>query len=131
MTVRPRATGKTPRGYERPAEYESLFDAVEVARPLTEEDIIDGSVAVLLTEARRVLRLDVSCWCPDDADAARRRFEEVKSAVAAAGGQVLDSVLRWEAGLSLIRAELAASAVRDLARLDRVRRIVVAARTST
>jgi hypothetical protein len=116
--------GTTPGGRERPAEYQTLFDAVEVARQLTEEDIVDASVAVLLSDAHRVLRLDVSCWCPDDADAARRRFDEVKSAVAAAGGQVLDSVLRWEAGLSLIRAELMAPAVRDLARLDRVRRIV-------
>jgi Subtilase family len=116
--------GETPKGYERPAQYESLFDAVEAARQLTEEDIVDVSVTTLLTEAQRVLRLDVSCWCPDDADAARHRFDEVKLAVAAAGGDVLDSVLRWEAGLSLIRAELPASAVHDLATLDRVRRIV-------
>ena len=78
----------------------------------------------LLAETHRVLRLDVSCWCPDDADAARHRFDELRLVVAAAGGQVLDSVLRWEAGLSLIRAELAASAVLNLARVDRVRRIV-------
>ena len=116
--------GKTPKGYERPAEYESLFDAVEVARQLTEEDILDASVAMLLAEADRVLRLDVSCWCPDDADAARHRFDEVKSAIATAGGQVLDSVLRWQAGLSLIRAELPAPTVRNLAKVDRVRRIV-------
>lgn len=116
--------GTTPKGYERPAEYESLFDAVEVARQLSEEDIIDPSVMELLAEPQRVLRLDVSCWCPDDADAARHRFDQLKLIVAAAEGQVLDSVLRWEAGLSLIRAELPASAVRNLARVDRVRRIV-------
>jgi hypothetical protein len=116
--------GTTPKGYERAAEYQTLFDAVEIARQLTEEDIIDASVTALLAQAQRVLRLDVSCWCPDDAHAALRRFDEVKLAVAAAGGQVLDSVLRWDAGLSLIRAELLASEVRNLARLDRVRRIV-------
>ncbi|MGO9164951.1 MAG: S8 family peptidase [Streptosporangiaceae bacterium] len=116
--------GITARGNERPAEYESLFDAVETARPLTEEDIIDESVTRLLTEAPSVLRLDVSCWCPDEADAAQRRFDELKAAVATAGGRVLDSVLRWEAGLSLIRAELPSPAVRELGQLDRVRRIV-------
>ena len=116
--------GTTPAGYERPAEYEALFDALETVRQLAEEDVIDASTRALLGEAGRVLRLDVSCWCPDDANDARRRFDEVKSAVEAAGGRVLDSVLRWEAGLSLIRAELPSSGVRDLARLDRVRRIV-------
>jgi hypothetical protein len=116
--------GETASGFERPAKYESLFDAVEAARQLAEDDIIDASVAALLPEAQRVLRLDVSCWCPDDADAARRRFDELKLAVNAAGGRVLDGVLRWEAGLSLVRAELPAVAVRDLAKLDRVRRIV-------
>jgi hypothetical protein len=116
--------GLSSKGFERSAAYESLFDAVDVTRQLTEEDIIDASVMSLLADLRRTLRLDVSCWCPDDADAARRRFEEVKSAVVAARGQVLDSVLRWESGLSLIRAELPASAVRELAMVDRVRRIV-------
>jgi subtilisin family serine protease len=116
--------GITPGGNERPAEYESLFDAVEVARQLSEEDVIDPSVTALLAETSRVLRLDVSCWCPDDADAARYRFDELKLVVETAGGQVLDSVLRWEAGLSLIRAEVPASAVRNLAKVDRVRRIV-------
>lgn len=116
--------GTTPKGYERPAQYESLFDAVEVARPLTEADILDDSVVALLTDTQRVLRLDVSCWCPEDASEARHRLDEVESAVAVAGGRVLDSVLRWEAGLSLIRAELQASTVRDFARVDRVRRIV-------
>ena len=116
--------GKTAKGFERPAKYESLFDAVEAARQLTEDDIMDASVAALLTEAQRVLRLDVSCWCPDDADAAQRRFDELKLAVDVGGGRVLDSVLRWEAGLSLVRAELPTIAVRDLAKLDRVRSIV-------
>jgi hypothetical protein len=116
--------GTTPAGHERPAEYEALFDALETVRQLAEEDVIDPSAQALLGETHRVLRLDVSCWCPDDAHDARRRFDEVKAAVVAAGGRVLDSALRWEAGLSLIRAELPSSGVRDLARVDRVRRIV-------
>jgi hypothetical protein len=116
--------GTTAGGNERPAEYESLFDALENARQLRVEDVIDESVTRLLTDPSRVLRLDVSCWCPDDSDAAQRRFNEVRSAVVTAGGRVLDSVLRWEAGLSLIRAELPSPAVHELAEIDRVRRIV-------
>ena len=115
--------GLTAGGNERPAEYESLFDAVELARPLSEEDVLDHAVLPLLADASRMLRLDISCWCPEDADAAERRFGEVEAAVAAAGGRVLHGVLRHTVGLSLMRAELPAGRVRDLAQVDRIRQI--------
>ena len=75
-----RSGGRAASANERPAEYESLFDAVETARPLTEEDIIDESVTRLLTEAPSVLRLDVLADVQDEADAAQRRFDELKAA---------------------------------------------------
>jgi hypothetical protein len=77
--------GFTDGGNERPAEYESLFDAVELARPLSEEDVLDHAVLPMLADASLMLRLDISCWCPEDRGAAERRFSEVKAAVAAAG----------------------------------------------
>jgi hypothetical protein len=116
--------GLTAGGNERPAEYESLFDAVELARPLSEEDVLDPAVLPLLADTSRMLRLDISCWCPEDTGAAERRFTEVKAAVAAAGGRVLHGVLRHTLGLSLMRAEVPAGRVRDLAQVDRVRQIV-------
>lgn len=115
--------GLTAGGNERPAEYESLFDAVELARPLSELDVLDPALLPLLTDASRMLRLDISCWCPEDTEAARRRFDEVEAAVAAAGGRVLHGVLRHAAGLSIMRAELPAGRVRDLAHVDRIRQI--------
>jgi Subtilase family len=115
--------GLTDNGNERPAEYESLFDAVDRARPLSEEDVLDKAVLPLLAGTARMLRLDISCWCPEDVDAAERRLDEVKAAVAAAGGHVLHSALRHRAGLSLIRAEVPADRVRELAQVDRVRQI--------
>jgi Subtilase family len=115
--------GRTAGDNERPAEYESLFDAIELARPLSEKDVLDPAVLPLLADASRMLRLDISCWCPEDTSAAERRFGEVKAAVAAAGGRVLHGVLRHTAGLSLMRAEVPAGRVRDLAQVDRVRQI--------
>ena len=43
------ARGLTAGGNQRPAEYESLFNAVEFARPLSEEDVLDPAVLPLLS----------------------------------------------------------------------------------
>ena len=113
---------------EGTAAYEQLFDGIDKIRSLRPEDVIDSELAVMLahlraTGADRLVRLDVQCWCPEEEADARRRHEDAKRAVRAAGGTVLDSSLRTRAGLSLLRIDVLASRVPTLAEVDRIRRI--------
>jgi Subtilase family len=119
---RPEADG------EGTAAYEQLFDGIEKIRNLRPEDVIDRELAAMLADlsaagADRLVRLDVQCWCPEDEADARRRHDDAKRAVQAAGGIVLDSSLRTRAGLSLLRIDVLASHVPTLAEVDRIRRI--------
>lgn len=118
--------GKEP-GKERPAQFEELFDAVDHIRPLTVDDVLTPDLVAVLADVdgSTPLRLDVQCWCPEDRVQARRRHEEVHDAVRAAGGEVVDSSLRDAVGLSLLRVVVAAGRVRELAQVDRIRRIDV------
>lgn len=67
----------------------------------------------------------VECWCGEDEGEARRRNEDVRDAVSAAGGTVLDHGVRVEAGWSTVCAHLPAGRIVELASLDRVRRVDV------
>ncbi|MGH3766052.1 MAG: S8 family peptidase [Pseudonocardiaceae bacterium] len=118
--------GKEP-GKERPAQFEELFDAVEHIRQLTVDDVLAPDLIAVLADidGSTPLRLDVQCWCPEDRVQARQRHEDVHEAVRAAGGEVLDASLRDVVGLSLLRIVVAASRVRELAQVDRIRRIDV------
>lgn len=118
--------GKVP-GKERPAQFEELFDAIERIRPLTVDDVLTPDLVAVLADAdgSTPLRLDVQCWCPEDRLQARRRHKEVQEAVTAGGGEVVDASLRDSVGLSLLRIVLAAGRVRELAQVDRIRRIDV------
>jgi subtilisin family serine protease len=119
----PMETGKP----ERAAEYEDLFDAIEKLRPLASQDTISEELRRVLesTPVKQTLRLDVQCWCPEVVTEARRRYEEVFQAVVAAGGNVPDRSLRESAGLSMLRVELPADMVYQLAEVDRVKSIDV------
>jgi len=113
---------------EGSAPYEKLFDSIDAIRELRPEDVLTTPLAERLSrfDAFRqvlLLRLDVQCWCPEDESAARRRHEEAKKAIMAAGGRVLDASLRVRVGLSLLRAEMPSDQVRSLAEVDRIRRI--------
>lgn len=115
---------RTPGGEDGSAAHEGFFDAVDVMRPLADSDVLAPALDALLSSSTAPwarLRLDAQCWCPEDEREAARRHREVGSAVAAAGGRVLDSSLRHRAGLSVHRVELSAARVRELARVDRVR----------
>lgn len=124
------STGPRPgkeSGKEQPAQYEELFDAIDRVRQLTVEDVLTPDLVAVLADvnASTRLRLDVQCWCPEDRAEARRRHEEVKKAVRAAGGEVMDASLRDAVGLSLFRIVVPAGRVRELAQVDRIRRIDV------
>ena len=115
--------GRGPVG-QQSAYYEDLFDSIELVRSLEPGDVIDPDVQAELQEHRtELLRLDIQCWCPESMPDARRRFDETRRAINAAGGAVVDSSFRYEAGLSIIRADVRPAAVWKLAAIDRVRQI--------
>lgn len=122
--ARPPSEAGTP---VRAAAYEDLFDAIEEVRPLAAQDIISDELRRVLDSApaEQALRLDVQCWCPEGLADARRRQEEVAHAVVVAAGSVLDRSLREAAGLSLLRVEVPAGMVGQLAEVDRVKSIDV------
>lgn len=107
---------------QKSAHYERLFDAIDKIRPLEPADVVDNDVQLAIPEVQQ-LRLDIQCWCPDDEPEARRRFDETLRAVSVAGGTVLDKSFRYNTGLSLIRAEVPADTVWQLAEVDRIREI--------
>jgi hypothetical protein len=108
------------------AHYEELFDKIGKVRQLEPGDILDPDVQ---QEAERrageLLQLDFMCWCPEHEPDARRRFDETQQAIRNAGGAVLDSSFRYGAGLSLIRTDVPANAVWELAETNRVRQIML------
>ena len=108
------------------AHYQGLFDKIKEVRLLEPCDILDPDVQ---REVKRrpgeSLRLDFMCWCPEHEPDARRRFNETKQAIGNAGGTILDSSFRYSAGLSLIRADMSANAVWELAETNRVRQIML------
>jgi hypothetical protein len=111
-------------GSERSAAYETLFDAISMPRRLGVDDVLSLSLRSELARATdEVIRLDVQCWCPEVASEASRRRDDFVQAVETAGGQVLATDFRPWVGLSLLRIDVPANAVHDLARTDRARSI--------
>lgn len=112
---------------EPTAEYQGLLDRIDSVRAFGADDV--PTVALLSTVAAAdpadPLRVDLHCWCPDDADDARARHDAAAAAVGEAGGVVLDQTLRHVAGLSLLRVEVPASAIGELAQTRLVRRLDV------
>lgn len=118
--------GRGPRvvdGIERPATDEVLFDAIVRTRLLDVDDVLSLALRDRLGASVGSLRLDVQCWCPEDEAAAIRVRDDFSRGVANAGGRVIAVDFRPWVGLSLLRVEVAADAVPDLARTRRARSI--------
>ncbi|MGH3942872.1 MAG: S8 family serine peptidase [Pseudonocardiaceae bacterium] len=114
------------RGTERSAPYEALFDAIIRPRPLEAGDVLSPALRGHLGSLEHLddaVKIDVQCWCPEDAAEARRRREDFLRAVSTAGGRLIADDFRPWVGLSLLRVEVATSAVTDLARTNRARSI--------
>ncbi len=114
------------RGTERSAPYEALFDAIVRPRPLEIGDVLSPALRRHLESLEHLgdaVKIDVQCWCPEDEAEARRRREDFLHAVSVAGGRLIAGDFRPRVGLSLLRVEVAAGAVTDLARTDRARSI--------
>lgn len=72
--------------------YAAFFDAIEDLRPLGPTDRITSDVldAVRSQPPYTLLRLDVECWHPGEADRAREWLGELKAAVETAEGRYVD-----------------------------------------
>lgn len=112
-----------PAGQQSPA-LQGIFDAITGVREVRPDDVIDIDLrdGLLNCTPEEILRVDIECWCPEDEPEARRRHEEIVAVVARVG-MVVDSSCRPAAGLSIIRADVPAGVVRQLADTTRVRRI--------
>lgn len=115
--------GLTEGGNERPAAYENLFDAIEQMRTLNPADVLSPALATLVSgsEPSSLIRIDVQCWCPEDEVDVRARNAEVASAVESAGGVVLSTAIRLQAGLSALCVDVPADKIFELAAVDRIR----------
>lgn len=114
------------RGAERSAPYDALFDAIVRPRPLEVGDVLSPALRSYLESLEHLddaVKIDVQCWCPEDETEARRRQEDFLHAVSVAGGVLIAGDFRPRVDLSLLRVEVAAGAVTDLARTDRARSI--------
>lgn len=115
--------GLTAAGNTRAAAYEQLFDKIDQVRNIEEYDLIGSELARLRATnppSDQSVRLEVHCWCPESESEARRRNEEVKSAVITASGVVLSSSVRSLAGWSVVCCDLPIGALTDLLQTDRV-----------
>jgi Subtilase family len=115
-----------PRHDEGSAPYEALFDAIIRPRPLEVGDVLSPALRGHLDSLEHfddAIKIDVQCWCPEDEAEARRRQQDFLHAVSTAGGRLIAGDFRPWVGLSLLRVEVAAGAVPDLARTDRARSI--------
>lgn len=115
--------GLTEQGNERRAAYETLFDKIDSVRTIDDSDLVGASLAELIIQSPRPTgsyRLEIHCWCPEDAAEARRRNEEVAKAVEAASGRVLHKSVRPTAGWSAICCDLPLDQVSAILATERV-----------
>ncbi len=110
--------------------YWNLLDPIVDIRPLEPADIIDRDLLQRIATAPpdEVLRIDIECWCTEDGSDSQRRHRETAEAVNTAGGTVLDSSCRPSVGFSMIRADIPADRVLDVAATERVSRMSLLAR---
>lgn len=115
--------GLTEQGNERRAHYEYLFDKIDAVRSIDESDLIGAPLAELISQTTDLAvshRLEIHCWCPENATEARRRNEEVASAIEAAAGQVLHKSVRPAAGWSAICCDLPLNKIGAVLATDRI-----------
>lgn len=116
------ARGMTEKGNERQAAYEHLFDRIDEVRSVNNEDVIGAELAAALAARSDggVRRLEVHCWCPEEADEAQRRNAEIQAAILAAGGQILAASVRESAGWSVVCCEMPLSGLDQVLATQRV-----------
>lgn len=105
--------------------YEAFLDSIRTMRPYGLEDRITERLRERIAAAseEELLRVDVECWHPGNADLAQEWLRELGEAVSAAGGRVVDDHVNDRAALVLARAYLPASRVDEIAQLDQIARI--------
>lgn len=114
--------GETDKGNERRAQYEDLFDRIDAVRTVEDQDLLGAELSDLLSseDPAVVHRLEVHCWCPEGDAEARRRNDEVATAIKLAGGRVLHQSVRSLAGWSVICCDIPIGAVSEILATDRV-----------
>ncbi|QWF23666.1 S8 family peptidase [Nocardioides sp. LMS-CY] len=115
--------GFTDKGYERAAEYETLFDKIDALRPIGSRDLIGVELARHLDEGPdpgEVVRLEINCWCSEDAGEAQRRNADVAAAVGRAGGTVHATSVRATAGWSVVCCDLPVGMLEEVLATDRI-----------
>ena len=106
--------------------YAQFFDAIDGIRPLGPEDRVTRELTCAISDAgTSVLRLDVECWHPGEADRAQDWATEVSEGIQAADGRVADTLVNNTAGLVLLRAYIPAHRVMEVAELDAIARMDV------
>ncbi|MGH3544936.1 MAG: S8 family peptidase, partial [Mycobacteriales bacterium] len=115
--------GLTQAGNESSAAYQDLFDRIEGVRRVRVTDILSPALTAVIdrTPATEHVRIELQCWCGEDEGEARRRNKDVRDAVAAGGGDVLDHGVRVEAGWSTVCAAAPAGRIVEVIATDRVR----------
>lgn len=105
----------------------AFFDAIDDLLPLGPDDRVTADVAAAVASqpSHTVLRLDVECWHPGDAERTSEWLGEVKAAVEVAEGRYVDALVNDAVGLLLARIYVRADRVMDLAQLDVIARIDV------
>jgi hypothetical protein len=118
--------GGAPPGQESEP-YAQFFDAIEGIRPIAPADRLTPDLRAELgrVDPGSMLRLDVECWHPGDAEISRDWLSELGAAVENAGGGVVDTMVHDQIGLLLARVYLPANQVESLAALDVIARIDV------
>lgn len=115
--------GTTEKGNERQAAYEHLFDRIDAVRSVNNEDVIGAELAAALaapSNGEEPRRLEVHCWCPEEADEARRRNAEIQAAIRASEGRVLATSVRESAGWSVVCCEMPLSGLEQVLATQRV-----------
>jgi Subtilase family len=118
--------GEIPEG-QVSEPYAGFFDAIESLRTLEPIDRLTDALQQQIADASgdEVLRLDIECWHPDDADIASAWLGDLSKAIIGLGGRVADRYVHDGAGLLLVRAYVSVAAVAQLAELDVIARIDV------
>lgn len=115
--------GLTEKGYERAAEYETLFDKIDTLRPIGSHDVIGAELARHLAagpDRDDIVRLEIHCWCSEDSAEAQRRNADVTAAVVRAGGTVHATSVRATAGWSVVCCDLPVGRIEEVLATDRI-----------
>lgn len=101
----------------------ALFDVIDRVRYLEPADVIDDDLAArIATSPDETLRVDFECWCTAEMADTESRHRDVKTVLSNAGVSVLDSTCRFQVGLSIIRADIAAWLVLEVVDTKRISR---------